>query len=267
MVSNKGYAVGMVTDLGDGTGIGVAIGYADPAALHTIKVRDSARSADPWRTVGTQVGPGTFIIPVEDTGGDGLLAVTFSRTWWIHVTTEPSFGGFVESLDYLVTPTQGYPSAAFAMLLAIKHKIIRANLARAGGRVYHCTDPRPAAQAVAEYPAIFVNQANPEVPNAVDVDTTMVDVDFQVAICEIEDRDAITATEWLLYSRQVIFDLFSRQSTETQLLETDPQGSGATEAGRQFTVKPGQLIPDPYGAYKDRTTFMIVSAQLERRLP
>jgi hypothetical protein len=112
--------------IGDGTGIGVAISYADPAALHTIKVRDSARCVTAWRTVGTQVGPGTFIIPVEDTGGDGLLAVTFSRTWWIHVTTEPSFGGFVESLDYLVTPTQGYPSAAFAMLLAIKHKIIRA---------------------------------------------------------------------------------------------------------------------------------------------
>jgi hypothetical protein len=258
---------GMVGDLGDGTGIGVRIDYPDVAALHTVKVLDSARDDTSWRTVATQVGPGSLTIPVEDTGGAGTFAVTFSRTWWVHVTTQPAAGGTIESQDYLVTPTKGYTSDIFEILVNLKHKLIRANLERVGGRVYHCTDPRPAAQTVAEYPAIFVNQVNPEVPTAVDTDSMFVDVDFQIAICDIDNRDSIAATQWLLYSRQVIYDLFSRFSTETQLMTTDPQGSGETGTGRQYTVKPGQLIPDQNGAYQDRTTFMIVSVQLERRLP
>jgi hypothetical protein len=240
-------------DTGDGNGIHVSFPLIETppigGATNFVQVKDTSQGD--WRTVYTRQlsSGGMYTIPVNDT----VTGVTTERSYWVRVNT--NVGGLISyGTETLVTPTSGYGSDVFGLMIQLKHDLIRANIARIGGRVFHCIDPRE-IKVLPQMPAIFIFQAEPETSTPQDNRTTSYDLPITVQVCDTLDGDWVRDTEWWLHTRFELFRLAHRQHTDR---------AKRTGAGRRWKLVPGMLLADDWSKYRFRGHSLTFRADAER---
>jgi hypothetical protein len=250
-----------VVDNGDGTGLQVTTTDPDVTAIHTVEIQDVTIGT--WRDGPNRTGPGTINVAA----GEGIDNVVPGRTYWIRVRNLDS-GNTTWTAQTLITPTGGYASDIYTLILAAKQKLIAHPIPRIGGRVYECLDPFSSLAAKPDLPAVFIWQPGSETVNPSTSDggggpnsraRTGLNVPIEIVIADVFDSNDSTNLQWWLAARQWVFDLFNRQPTHDS---DNPK----TPHGRRWQVVPGPITPADPSKYEYRTCTMILNTNIERTI-
>jgi hypothetical protein len=250
-----------VVDNGDGTGIQVTTTDPDATAIHTVEIQDATIGA--WRDGPNRTGPGTINVA----SGEGTDNVVPGRTYWVRVRNLDS-GNTTWTAQTLITPTVGYASDIYTLILAAKQKLIAHPIPRIGGRVYECLDPFSSLAAKPDLPAVFIWQPGSETVNPSASDggggptfkaRTGLNVPIEIVIADVFDSNDSTNLQWWLAARQWVFDLFNRQPTQDS---DNPK----TPHGRRWQVVPGPITPADPSKYEYRTCTMVLNTNIERAI-
>jgi hypothetical protein len=250
-----------VVDNGDGTGLQVTTTDPDATAIHTVEIQDATIGT--WRDGPNRTGPGTISVAA----GEGIDNVVPGRTYWVRVRNLDS-GNTTWTAQTLITPTVGYASDIYTLILAAKQKLIAHPIPRIGGRVYECLDPFTSLAAKPDLPAAFIWQPGSETVNPSASDggggptfkaRTGLNVPIEIVIADVFDSNDSTNLQWWLAARQWVFDLFNRQPTSDS---DNPK----TPHGRRWQVVPGPITPADPSKYEYRTCTMILNTNIERTI-
>lgn len=244
-----------VTDNADDTGIAVVVSGSDPAALLTVQLMDTALST--WRDAATRVGDGVIYVA----SGKLPVNITTDRAYLVRVQSD--LASVITYSDVkAIQATAGLYSPMFQMILQAKRNILQANLARVGGKVFHCIDPMGVTQVIGAAPAIVVFLANPEAVAPKDNLDTEYTIPVEVGVLESVDYDVISGLEWWLWVRWQIFKLFSREPVDVIQNQDVP-----TVGGRRWSPAFGLTgIQNPERKYEFRYQSIILNAQVELRI-
>lgn len=245
-----------ISDRADGTGINIDI-TGSAGETFTGQYLDSAQAASgAYTDGGTIVGDGQIVLPAPS-------QVNVQRTFYVRVKIAVGINPPTYTVPGLVTPTQGYDSLAWRLILTAKHKAIRLNLPKILGNVYHCLDAQGFYASGVPQAALLIYPGDEETDTG-DNKTALYTQPIVLAVTQTMDRDWVTDLPWWLAVRERLIREFDRQPIDLDAaIDGLPED---TQGGRKWSVRYGPVIQNEPTKYHFKFQSVVLLAKAERDL-